>query len=286
MVGRELTLMLGGLLLLGCASGSRAPEPEPPSPQTVTHTAPTPAPDDPPPPSRATEPATRPPQVVVIEPGGREGERQGLVAAALAERQRRSEVQAPVAIIDDDNPADYAEGGRVTYTQASIDDTVGVAEVEAEVEGEVTSDAGRQAESSGEPVRDEKWWRQRVLDLRHDWREAEERIQELERRVSDLRLRFYAEDDPHVRDGQIKPSWDYALEALEVARRSSRSAERRLEEVLAEGAQAGALPGWLREGIDLEPERRAEERPRARGEPTGELQIVEPVTEDDEDDWR
>jgi hypothetical protein len=56
-----------------------------------------------------------------------------------------------------------------------------------------------------------------------------------------------------VRDGKIKPEWDRALDRLEQARREEVQAQRDLEEFLDDGRRAGALPGWLREGIELEP---------------------------------
>jgi hypothetical protein len=79
-------------------------------------------------------------------------------------------------------------------------------------------------------------------------------IPELVARVEELRQQFYSTDDPAYRDGQIKPLWDKALADLEEARFQ---AARGAEEVLAfydEGRRAGALPGWLREGAELEPE--------------------------------
>src|ERR1700719_3030361 len=60
-------------------------------------------------------------------------------------------------------------------------------------------------------VRDEKYWRGRALEIRQRWRKASDRIKELEEDIGLLRRRFYAQDDPYVRDGQIKPAWDHAL---------------------------------------------------------------------------
>lgn len=267
----SLPLGLFALLLAGCASS--APPSGAPTPQTVTAATPTPEPAREASPQQPPAPRASPvpPRTVVIEPGGDEtAKRSGLAAAAEAERQRRQAAGPSVIAIDDENLASYAEGAKLSYTKDSLV-TQGSTAV-----GEVS-------EASGEASRDESWWRQRVRDLRLDWREAEEEILELERRVSDLRYRFYAEDDPYTRDGTIKPSWDQALEALEEARRASRRAERRLDEALEEGTREGALPGWLREGMELEPERRAAERPAAQSD-EGELVIVEPNTE--EDGWR
>jgi len=108
-------------------------------------------------------------------------------------------------------------------------------------------------------------------------------ILELQERTAELRTRFYATDDPYVRDGQVKPAWDHALQSLEDARRRARQLENELEATLEEGRQAGALPGWLREGMELEPTERPYDPPprRHRNEPVEGRELVgEPVESD------
>ena len=51
-------------------------------------------------------------------------------------------------------------------------------------------------------------------------------------------------------------------------------AEADLERFLVEGREAGALPGWLREGSDLEPEKKAPSPPTA--EPKEPVVVEEP----------
>jgi len=99
----------------------------------------------------------------------------------------------------------------------------------------------------------EEYWRRRGLEIRMAWRDEVDSIEELEKEVFMLRQRFYAEDDPFYRDGQVKPAWDQALEQLEDARVGAKEREAELQEFLEEGRKAGALPGWMREGIELEP---------------------------------
>jgi hypothetical protein len=110
-------------------------------------------------------------------------------------------------------------------------------------------------------MKDERFWRDRVRGLRQQWAAAVDSIGELEARAASLRTRFYAQDDPYVRDGEIKPAWDKALENLDEARHRARSLEDQLGAVLEEGRQAGALPGWLRDGIELEPSERPYDKP-------------------------
>ena len=217
-------------LLVACASTPPAPQAKrAPEPQTVT-----------PPPSPA-EPGTEEPvgakirssDPVVIDEGGPDGGAQGLVAAAAAERERRRTTPASSVVINNKNLAQHATG-RLTVS--------GVAPT-----------APAKAQPAADLTKDETYWRDRVRGLREQWAAAVDSIGELESRAAGLRTRFYAQDDPYVRDGQIKPAWDRALEQLEASRENARTLEDKLAATLEEGRQAGALPGWLRDGIELEP---------------------------------
>ena len=83
-----------------------------------------------------------------------------------------------------------------------------------------------------------------------------------------------AENDVHVRNGQIKPEWDRILDRLEEARAEAETAKTELAELLEEGRTSGALPGWLREGVDQEPK----EAP----EPSNEHKVIEPPKVDED----
>src|SRR6202035_470547 len=102
-------------------------------------------------------------------------------------------------------------------------------------------------------VRDEAYWRKRGLAIRLRWRKAADEIGPLEQSVAELRRHFYSEADPAVRDAQIKPAWDHTLELLQETREEANSARLELDAFLDEGRRIGALPGWLREGIEQEP---------------------------------
>jgi hypothetical protein len=261
---------LVAVLVAGCASAPARQQEQPaPTPQAVTQSPPSP------PPAQARPPAAAPPRpaaAVVIDPGGETSRDGGLAAAADAERRRRLQSTEPVVRITDQNLSSHAVG-KLTFSDAG-------ALEDASSGGTAEEAVAAAAETGG----DEALWRNRIRELRLDWREATDRIAELERQASDLRHRFYAEDDPYRRDGQIKPAWDHALESLEQARRSAREARERLEQTLLEGAQAGALPGWLREGLDLEPARGVDE-PTGRARATGELVVIEPRVGEEEGDW-
>jgi hypothetical protein len=191
-----------------------------------------------------------------------------LAQAAKAERERKAEAQPPRIVITNKNLHRYAKGGQLTVadakkkkgagtgggapgagTGASGATAIAAGGSRTAVAG--GTDAGRVAAAAIE--RDETWWRGRALEIRERWRKAADRVKGLEQDVSDWRRRFYAQDDPWVRDGQIKPAWDHALEELRASRAAVEAAKKELADFLEEGRVAGALPGWLREGIDLEP---------------------------------
>jgi hypothetical protein len=60
------------------------------------------------------------------------------------------------------------------------------------------------------------------------------------------------------------------LDRLEEARAEAETAKTELAELLEEGRAAGALPGWLREGVDEEPK----EEPEA--DPVKEHKVIDP----------
>jgi len=251
---RTALAALVALAVAGCASGrSRDDAPTRPlPPQAVTTRAPsteTAPPSSGPsssgtagtPTSAAQEleptpPAADDPTVIVLDdPAGEEGP-STLVEAAAQARAERSLTAPPVIRITNDNLAEHAAGGVLTIAAP------------ANLDGE---DEGATA---GEPSTEETYWRRRGLEIRQRWREAYDAIPLLSAKVEDLRTRFYATDDPYVRDGQVKPEWDRAIADLEEARFKAGQGAEEVAQYLEDGRRAGALPGWLRDGLELEPE--------------------------------
>lgn len=211
-------------------------------------------------------------ETVVIEGGeSTEVTPRTLFEASRAERARRASSQQPIAVITNRNLEEYAEGGQLTVLGAppadggaeegprNSRDAAGEAE-QPSAEAASPSTAGR----ASPDVLTEEFWRTQALKLRLGWKEAVEEITRLQEEVSDLRRRFYEEDDPFFRDNEIKPAWDRALQALEDARDRAVRLEHQLESFLEAGRRAGALPGWLREGLEYEPEPRREGTPQER----------------------
>ena len=184
--------------------------------------------------------------VIVIEDETTEAGQQAmtLVESARAERQRRNSTQKAEIVITDKNLPEYAKG-QLTITESSPT---------------VPPDESADSDSAeADTAETEAYWRERGYAIRQSWKEAHERVEELEGDVFNLRMRFYAEDDPYYRDSQIKPAWDHAIEELNQARDEVELRQQELTEFMEEGRVAGALPGWLREGIELEPEPPSEE---------------------------
>jgi hypothetical protein len=236
--------LAGAALALALGACSQAPKPQPASPakaevpaaQPVA--APAPAAEKPAAPPAQGAPATATSNVVVIDPGEDEGHPRSLVEAARAERERKAHAGEPTVVITNKSLA--RSSGQLTYAQPK---------------------KGKEA-AVGKPAaaapHDEAYWRRRGLDIRSRWRKASEDVERLEKDAAELRRRFYSQDDPAVRDAQIKPEWDRTLELIDKARLEIAASKAELEAFMEEGRRAGALPGWLREGAEQEPEKKPE----------------------------
>jgi hypothetical protein len=280
MAGHEASriLLCAGLLLTaGCAS-SRTPEPvrstQAPSPaQTPPSPAVPPVPTEPAPPAPAPAVEAGSPEtedkanVVVVDAGDEEDGPQTLVEAARAERERRAGSTPTAVVINDKNLQEYARKGQITVVDPS--------KVKRGKEAGAAAVTAAPPAQPGEPVRDEPYWRNRGLEIRQRWRQAADDSKELEEKAASLRQRFYAEDDPYVRNNRIKPEWDRTLDQLRQARVEIETSKQELTEFLEEGRVAGVYPGWLREGFDLEPE---EEEPTEETRPAESIEppVMEP----------
>lgn len=236
----------GIVLLLACsclACASSAPPPPPhaetkPAAATPTQPAPEAAVPAPEPALPEAEESKAPygDAVIVLDSGGQEaGAPKTLADAARAEREKRAHARPPVAVIT--NQSLKQSKGQVTFATPA----------------KKAVDEKPVADAPAQPVRDEVYWRSHALEIRLRWRHAADAVKELEQSSAGWRRRFYAENDTYVRNGQIKPEWDRVLDRLEEARADVETAQKELAELLEEGRLAGALPGWLREGMDEEP---------------------------------
>lgn len=275
MAGRGRGWLLASLLLAACAQAPQPVQPAEAKPEAVQpqEAAAEPA-AQPAPPTPETEPAAPAslpdPTVIVIEPGGQDSGDVDLVAASAAERERRASAPPASRSITNQNlvkarPGEKPPAGKPAPVKPGA--PAGAAPAAAVADG-----------------MGEAFWRSRSRELRQRWKDVVDEVAALESDADLLRRRFYAEADPYVRDGRIKPDWDRVLDRIRTLRGE---AERRREAVTAhleEGRRAGALPGWLREGIDLEPAAESaspEEGPHEAVEPPIYPEPREPIADDD-----
>jgi hypothetical protein len=172
-----------------------------------------------------------------------------------------------VAKINDDNLHEFAAKGEVIILESQP------AAPPPSDRAAMADDDVFTTESSGE--RDESYWRRRALELRMSWRRTVDSILELQLEAAALRQQFYAEDDPYIRDGQIKPSWDRALDRMEQLEARSDKYESELEVFVEEGRRVDTPQGWLNEGWELEPSADELGWKKSR-KPTEEYQATEP----------
>lgn len=263
--------LLAALLVLGLAACAGKKEPEPLPSQTTTQIgSQLEPPPQLPPPIRQVRP-TRPSTVKVIDPGG-EAEKPPTLYEASQRAKAREEAGAspePIAVITDENLSEYAEKAEIIMLEGA---PAAPPPSAAAVPPAAPVAAGG--------LRDEQYWRTGALELRMGWRRTLDQIEGLELESAALRQQFYAEEDLYLRDNHIKPEWDRVLDRLSQLRDRSLRYEQELEQFLAEGHRAGAQPGWLSEGWELEPEREelAEEEPEPfSAHQIGEPQIVDEV---------
>ncbi len=239
--------------------------------QTISQVTPRlqPPPQPPPAPIRRVTP-TKKSTLKVIDAGGDSENPKTLVEASrIAKAQKaRDGSREPIAKITDENLHEYAEDGKIIV-------------LESEPAAPRLDLVAQQAkpEDSGD-VRSEDYWRTRALELRMGWRRSVDRIQELELESAALRQQFYAEEDPYLRDSQLKPSWDRVLDLLEDLRDRAGRYEQELDLFVAEGRRAGALQGWLNQGWELEPT----EQERDRIEQLAAHQSIDPPILDEDYD--
>lgn len=259
---RSFPLLLAALLALGAAgcrgatpqpvTRAEQPKEEPKAPAAVPSSPQAPEPSVPAaPPPRQGDAAP-----VVVDPGvdGRT-EPRTLVEASRAEKERRAGAGKPIAVINDKTLPKYARKGQITVADPKKNKT------------------GAKAPAAPAPAaKDEQYWRGRVRELRSNWKQAADEVKDLEQKSTALRQKFYSESDTFLRDTQIKPDWDRVLDRLRQARLDVEAAKQELATFLEEGRSAGALPGWLDEGIEDEP---ADEAARKK-EPVPALQSIEP----------
>ena len=233
-------------LLTGCSSHD---EPQSLPSQTVSQVTPQlePPPPLPPPGVREVRPreSTRS-TVKVIDDGGASKSTDSLAEASRLAKSQKGTLGPSVVEITDENLHEYAEKGEIIVLESAP-----AAPNPQEGVDELADDILDPEPTTG--PRDEQYWRGRALELRMGWRRTVDRLKELELEAAALRQQFYAEDDPYIRDGQLKPAWDRVLDRSLQLQQRAEQYERELELFIEDGRRAEAHQGWLNQGWELEP---------------------------------
>jgi hypothetical protein len=263
------SLSLALVLLPACASSPKRETARaatlPNSPASATEEEPLPPSSVPPPSSMPLAP-TEPITIVIDE--GEEAPAEGLTLAEASRlaRERKQNAPPPTAVITNKNLSQWAKRGDLTVA----DPKAAGAKATPPSEPAASPAPASNGKAGPKDPRGEEYWRSQALRLRQRWRDAHDQIQDLEKQADALRFRFYDEEDIVRRDSEIKPAWDRTLDLLERAREQVAQSQDELEDLIEDGRRAGALPGWLREGVELEPEER-------EPKPEDDLDSVEPV---------
>ncbi len=195
------------------------------------------------PPSQPVPPPETKPKTLVLDEGGEETAEERsrtLLEASRLAKERRRTAPAPVAVITNQNLKDYAKRGNLVVGSSSAPPA--------------GSEGGAQPSIGEKLLQDEIYWRTRARELREKWRNSVDSALELEARAEALRQEFYSEQDLYRRDTRVKPAWDRVLDRLAQAKIDAEQGRDNVVAFVEDGRRQGALPGWLREGIELEPE--------------------------------
>lgn len=266
-------LLLASTFGWSCSSGK--PEPPRTRPEATSSTPaavlPDTIPDLPPPPPIREVPASVPKSVKVLSEGEEGGSQTSLIEASrLAKAKKKNEgIARPVVSITDDNLKEFSAGGQVfilesgkeapAIPEAEPSAAAGPADTQLTPPEAVVAPPARAeaapgpalvAAPSGDEADRELFWRQSVSELRNGLRRSLDDLRRIELESSLLRQQFYSESDPFVRDSEIKPRWDRALDQLSALRKKAKDNHEALTALLDEAKKAGVSAEWLSDGAE------------------------------------
>lgn len=236
-------LLLVALCLANCSSSPKASaQVEPAGPTPVLPAALPNLP--PPPPIREVSPSV--PVAVKVLSDGKEGNTQpSLIEASRMAKAKKREVgeARPVIEITDDNLRDYSNGGQVFVLESGESSNSNAVDQVAPT----SADASEKAVGT-ENADQELFWRQSVSELRTGLRRTVDDLKRIDLESTLLRQQFYSETDPFVRDSEIKPRWDRALDQLSALRKKAKEDRSALAAMLTEAKKSGIAAEWLEDG--------------------------------------
>jgi len=251
-------LLIASAVLPSCSSSSK-PSTTPESAAAPTTLLPAALPNLPPPPPIREVAASAPKAVKVISDGKEGNSQPSLIEASrMAKAKKRNDGESRPSIeITDENLKEYSNGGQVFVLEAG--DTSGAGDAQAigtatEPSATPAADAQPQVyagETAGESDR-ELFWRQSVSELRTALRQTVDDLKRIELESTLLRQQFYSESDPFVRDSEVKPRWDRALDQLLSLRKKAKQDREALSSLLSEAKKAGIAAEWLGESTSAD----------------------------------
>lgn len=105
--------------------------------------------------------------------------------------------------------------------------------------------AAAKGDAAKQPVRDEAWWKARIVKAREDLRREEMLAESLQSRINALSRDFVSRDNP-VQRAQLGEQRTEALEELAGVRAAIERGRQEIEAIEEEARRAGVPPGWLR----------------------------------------
>jgi len=100
-------------------------------------------------------------------------------------------------------------------------------------------------EKSGDPTKDEGWWKQRMAQARESVRRNEAFLEALQSRINSLSADFVARDDPYQR-AKIGEDRQKALAEMERVQAEIALGKKQITDIEEEARKASVPPGWLR----------------------------------------
>ena len=252
-------LLVASAVLPSCSSSSK-PSTTPESAAAPTTLLPAALPNLPPPPPIREVAASAPRAVKVISDGTEGNAQPSLIEASrMAKAKKRNEGESRPSIeITDENLKEYSNGGQVFVLEAGDGNGAGDPQAIAPA-AEPSATAGAAdsqpqvyaGETAGESDK-ELFWRQSVSELRTALRQTVDDLKRIELESTLLRQQFYSESDPFVRDSEVKPRWDRALDQLGFLRKKAKQDREALSSLLNEAKKAGIAAEWLGESTSAD----------------------------------
>ena len=164
-----------------------------------------------------------------------------------AERRKAMRAAAPQTYTNDDLAKLPARATLIT-APATVVTTVGVAgsATESTAAGAAARPAGAPAtDAAPGPVRDEKYWRERITNARTSLSRAEIFAESLQSRINALTTDLVNRDDPAQR-AQLNEQRQVALDELNKVKAEIVTFRQQIADIEDEARRLNVPPGWLR----------------------------------------